>query len=93
MTGDAVLDKVLAGSGGNALALAISECDSVDVFGVGLFSARIEDPKVYTHFYDDSVRMNCDRGVPKHTTLATDRLQGELIMHLMHALGIITWWQ
>ena len=93
LTGDAVLDKVLAGSGGNALALAISECDSVDVFGVGLFSARIEDPKVYTHFYDDSVRMSCDRGVPKHTTLATDRLQGELIMHLMHALGIITWWQ
>ena len=67
--------------------------DGVDVFGVGLFSARIEDPKVYTHFYDDSVRMSCDRGVPKHTTLATDRLQGELIMHLMHALGIITWWQ
>ena len=61
--------------------------------GVGLYSARIDDPKVYTHFYDDSVRMSCDRGVPKHTTLATDRLQSELIMHLMHALGIITWWQ
>ena len=49
------LDQMLEGSGGNALMAAVSLCDSVDLYGIGLYSASPQADKVYVHAYDHGV--------------------------------------
>ena len=46
---------MLDGSGGTALRVALTLCEAVDVFGVGLFSGSAGADKVYVHAYDQRV--------------------------------------
>ena len=93
---DEDLDRPLLGSGGAALYLAIAQCDHVDVYGSGLYSAKVAEHKVYLHFYDDILRTQCEalpKGSKGFESLAQHRIANEVLMHIMHALGIITWHQ
>ena len=46
------LDRQLEGSGANALHVAISLCESVDVYGIGLHGRGPANDKVYIHATD-----------------------------------------
>ena len=86
------------------LQAALSLCDEVDVYGVGLRSSAggLGADKVYNHYYDKLAR-DCSRHVSTrkrdrqaseaHSKFYSDRLHTELLMHVMHALGIVRWVQ
>ena len=92
------------GSGGNALHTALSLCERVDVYGTGLFAAGATADKVYAHAYDERVGLCLEPGSRVYEFSNTkglngffkwrrDRVRGELMMHLMHAVGIVRWVQ
>lgn len=76
----------------------------MDVYGVGLRSStqNLHADKVYNHFYDPVAR-DCSRHVTTrkrdrqaseaHAQFYSDRLHTELLMHVMHALGMVGWVQ
>ena len=105
-TGNAAIDFALSGTGGNALQAALSMCDKVDIFGVGLRSTSsdrsADTDKVYNHYYDPVAR-DCARHVSArkhdrqasdaHARFYSDRLHTEVLMHVLHALGVVRWVQ
>ena len=106
-TGNAAIDFALGGSGGNALQAALSLCDSVDVYGVGLRNSGpgLDADKSYNHYWDDTAR-DCTRYAASHArqrggrkaseahaTFYSDRLHTELLMHVMHGVGMVRWVQ
>ena len=101
---DESLEAHLAGSGGNALHTALSLCERVDVYGTGLFAAGATADKVYAHAYDERVGLCLEpgsrvyefgntKGLNGFFKWRRDRVRGELMMHLMHAVGIVRWVQ
>ena len=51
----------LRGSGGNALHTALALCQSIDVYGAGLFSDRVGDDLIYAHYYDHEGVAQCQK--------------------------------
>jgi len=92
-------------SGGNALLAAISLCDTVSLYGAGLLSVGgAAADKVYVHFFDDAVGACLDEGNAtlrgeadtrrfSRATWLKDRLRTEMLLHVLHAMGIIRWVQ
>ena len=48
-------------SGGSMIDIAMAFCDTVDVFGTGMFSRGPGFDTVYQHFYDRAVTSSCHR--------------------------------
>ena len=103
-TGDAALENALRSSGGNALHGAVAMCDQVNLYGAGLFSEGVHEAKRYIHFYDlqpgvatctgsASAAPVSERARVREKRWVTDRLQTELLLHVLHAMGIINWVQ
>ena len=103
-SGDPTVDSMLDGSGGNAIQAAISLCANVDVFGVGLLSQRWDEDKAYAHYWDGAAGVCAAskapfRAVAMHRPLGwrtlpawrDARLGSELLLHLLHAFGVIRW--
>ena len=95
---------MLAGSGGNALHAAIGLCERVEVYGAGLYAASSRDDKVYAHAYDAAVGRCVAPGERKFEFGSwlglmglfhwrRDRVTSEIVLHVLHLLGIIRWVQ
>ena len=107
-SGDEAVDAMLAGSGGNALQAALSLCEQVDVYGAGLHSKGVGHDKIYAHAYDEAVgrcmapmrgpgarpfRFGKVKGMLGLFGWRRDRVRTEMLMHVLHALGVIHWVQ
>ena len=103
-SGEDSIDAMLAGSGGNALHAALTMCEHVDVYGTGLYSGGANEDKVYAHAYDEKVGVCLEpgsrvyefgnlKGLNGFFNWRRDRVKQELLMHLMHAMGVIRWVQ
>ena len=101
-SGVAPIDAMLSGSGGNALHAAVNLCRRVTLFGAGLFAAHALDDKVYVHAYDEAVGRCAPPGWRKHEfgswkglmgffEWRRDRVAGEIMLHVLHELGIVNW--
>ena len=103
---DPVIDALLESSGGNGLQAAISLCNAVDVYGVGLLSTGADN--VYAHYWDAKVgqcfaassteaeRLRLIGMWRPHGFRSLYKWQGgrvrtELLMHVLHTFGIIEW--
>ena len=99
---------MLESSGGNALQTALTMCDQVDVYGVGLLSKGPESEKAYTHYYDESVGHCCtDRKSAQRSSQLkllkgsggwkrlwmAERIRSELLMNVLDAFGVMRWIQ
>ena len=114
--GDDSLNAMLRSSGGNALHGAIAQCQTVNVYGAGLYSDGVHDWKRYVHYYDTEMGIpqctaagardrisNADGSINASASNKTnsrwverwikDRVRTELLMHVLHAMGIINWIQ
>ena len=103
-SGDDGVDAMLAGSGGNALHAALALCDRVDLYGAGLFSSGVTGDKIYAHAYDERVGMCLEpgsrvyefgnvKGLAGFFNWRRDRIRTEILLHVLHALGIVRWVQ
>ena len=103
-SGDESIDSMLNGSGGNALHAALALCRNVDVYGAGLFSAGPTDDKIYAHAYDSEVGLCLEpgsrvyefgnaRGLAGFFRWRRDRVRSEMLMHVLHELGVFRWVQ
>jgi hypothetical protein len=103
-SGDDSIDAMLAGSGGNALHAALALCERVDVYGLGLYSGGAHEDKVYAHAYDERVgqclqpgsrvyEFGNAKGLGGFFAWRRDRVRTEILMHVLHALGIVRWVQ
>lgn len=103
-SGDASIDSMLAGSGGNALHAALALCEHVDVYGAGLFSSGVTGDKIYAHAYDEQVGTCLERGSRAYEfgnvrglgtffSWRRDRIRTEILLHVLHALGVVRWVQ
>jgi hypothetical protein len=99
--GEAV-ENMMHSTGGNAMVAATALCDSVDVFGAGLFGTDPASQKVYTHYYDESVSkcvVDAHSKTVKRWMLThswafkwlKQRLADELTMHVLHSFDIVRW--
>ena len=87
-------------SGGNALAAALTMCERVDVYGVGLHSAGLDADMSYVHFTDDHVATCANKSSahgrrlpPEYMRWLRDRVTHEVVIHTLHAFGILSWRQ
>ena len=103
-SGDESIDSMLAGSGGNALHAAVSLCGSVDVYGSGLHSRGVGHDKIYAHAYDERVgqclepgprpyRFGKAKGINGFVKWRKDRVRTEMLLHILHAVGVVRWVQ
>ena len=102
-SGIQAIDDMLLGSGGNGLHAAIGMCDRVNVYGAGLLSSGPLGDKMYTHAYDVSVGVclkgplsygfSKGKGYDEYRQWLSSRIEAELVMHLLHSIGAITWRQ
>ena len=100
-SGVAAIDALLSGSGGSALHAAINLCESVTLYGAGLFAAHAQDDKVYVHAYDEDVgkcvpswrkhEFGSWRGLTNFFEWRRDRVASEILLHVLHALGVVNW--
>ena len=103
LSGIGAVDDMLEGSGGSALHAAIGMCQSVRVYGAGLLSAAPAEDKLYVHAYDRGVgtcmRSAAGYAFARPSNYATyvrwrsTRVQHEMMLHVLHAVGAITWVQ
>jgi hypothetical protein len=94
-------------SGGNALMAAVGLCQTVRLYGAGLYATSPKDDKRYLHFYDEAGIAQCggrnrsEAGGPRYRlkmrkvseAWRVDRLRHELFLHVLHALGVVQWRQ
>jgi len=99
-TGDPSLDSLAKGSGGNALQAALSLCTNVSLYGFGLHSNGPTEAKRYMHSYDPPGLCDREPFTYSHEGTAgifrawrTDRVRNELLLHILHALGVLRWAQ
>ena len=103
LSGVRAIDDMLLGSGGNALQSAVSLCRAVSVYGAGLLSESPTADKLYAHAYDTSVGgclvSTAGFGFARwdnykqYLLWLSSRIEAELLLHIFHALGVITWIQ
>ena len=104
LSGDESIDRLLQGSGGNALQAALALCDRVDVYGAGLYAASPTHDKIYAHAYDERVGLCLERGTRTYEfgnrrglagffSWRRDRVRNEMLLHLLHTLGVVRWVQ
>ena len=104
VSGDESIDAMLSGSGGNALHAALSLCAAVDVYGSGLHSRGVGHDKIYAHAYDERVghclapgsrpyRFGKLKGILGFVKWRKDRVRTEMLLHVLHALGVVRWVQ
>ena len=102
-SGEDSIDAMLAGSR-EWLHAALTMCEHVDVYGTGLYSGGANEDKVYAHAYDEKVGVCLEpgsrvyefgnlKGLNGFFNWRRDRVKQELLMHLMHAMGVIRWVQ
>ena len=95
---------MLAGSGGNALHAALALCETVDVYGTGLYSAGVGEDKAYVHAYDARVgaclepgsrvyEFGNTKGLGGFFAWRRDRVRSEMLMHVLHAIRAVRWVQ
>ena len=95
---------MLDGSGGNALQAAVTMCEQVSVYGAGLLSAGPGADKIYAHAYDSHVGQCLDTGAlsyrfsryegyGQYRKWLAARVEAELLLHMLHAVGAIRWVQ
>ena len=103
--GVAGLSSLSESSGGNALLSALAACRHVALYGSGLLRLREEGELVYSHFYDAGGagrcaspsaqldRQSCNRAACQEARRRwrRDRLETEVLLHALHALGIVAW--
>lgn len=100
--GVAGLASLSESSGGNALLSAIAACRHVALYGSGLLRLRDEGELVYAHFYDagagrcasaESEGTSCNgaRCQEARERWRRDRLETEVLLHALHALGVVEW--
>eukprot|EP00966_Prymnesium_polylepis_P043981 1019406-Prymnesium_polylepis.2 len=102
-SGIRAVDDMLLGSGGNALHAAMGMCEHIDVYGAGLLSAGPTGDKIYAHAYDLSVgfclksRLGYGFSKPvgynEYRMWLSSRIEAEMVMHILHVVGAITWRQ
>mmetsp|Transcript_38488 Transcript_38488/g.87453 ORF Transcript_38488/g.87453 Transcript_38488/m.87453 type:complete len:520 (-) Transcript_38488:135-1694(-) len=103
-SGIKAIDDMLDGSGGNAVQAAITMCEHVDVYGAGLLSAGPASDKIYAHAYDNSVgeclqtgplryRFSKYEGYGQYRSWLAARIESEMVLHVLHAVGAIHWEQ
>ena len=88
----------------HALHAALALCEHVDVYGAGLFSSGVTGDKIYAHAYDEQVGTCLERGSRAYEfgnvrglgtffSWRRDRIRTEILLHVLHALGVVRWVQ